>query len=464
MDSELEHKNLLTMCDNCDHVGVQEYLKSKQITDIDGLNLDGTTALVAAFRPKPRTMMSEQNSLILLLLRRGASPARPDADGNIPMHVCHADHLDLLSRYHSGVNVQNKAGETPLMLAADVEKASNLLDLKADVNAVDVNGNTALHHHVFANRYDIVDLLLHQNVDVNVRNKHGYTPLFMVRNKRLAELLLGDGSREIDVNAKDEHGNTPLHAIASRNDAEGVKFLLEKGADPNTRNGNGQTPLFYATGVKTITVLLENTAHFVDVNAKDNKNNTALHVFAKNERFQCSLKGFTDMTLSTDQAIDCMKLLMDVYNAESSIVNDENCTITDFAHDDIKLMLQTVIRDQGSVRCQKCRCERCRDFQVQITKDHNALVKKIEELEASSGEANKRLEKETAELQKRVNALEQQEQSRREKLNELRQQLPKSGSAPHQYIQTGKRYGETDRDVVNLLNVFTGRLLHDNTP
>ena len=51
-------------------------------------------------------------------------------------------------------------------------------------------------------------LLQHENIDVNVKDNSGNTPLHYFSNKEITELLLNH--ENIDVNAKDNDGRTPL--------------------------------------------------------------------------------------------------------------------------------------------------------------------------------------------------------------------------------------------------------------
>src|SRR2546423_9965764 len=61
-----------------------------------------------------------------------------------------------------------------------VEAARLLLDLGADINAVDDNGETAMHGAAYQNRWDLIKLLGDRGADIKVwnnKNKWGWTPL-----------------------------------------------------------------------------------------------------------------------------------------------------------------------------------------------------------------------------------------------------------------------------------------------
>ena len=48
---------------------------------------------------------------------------------------------------------------------------------------------------------------------------------------------------DVDPNIKDNRGRTPLHHAALYGYAENVRALLDAGADPNARDNEGWTPL-----------------------------------------------------------------------------------------------------------------------------------------------------------------------------------------------------------------------------
>ena len=73
--------------------------------------------------------------------------------------------------------------------------------------------------------------------------------------KELKKLL-----KEINPNIRNKNGETPLHIVAGRSHLEAVKLLLDHGADPNAQNEKGETPLHYAAGhgyVDVVKLLLE---------------------------------------------------------------------------------------------------------------------------------------------------------------------------------------------------------------
>ena len=66
--------------------------------------------------------------------------------------------------------------------------------------------------------------------------------------KLVSNLVTSESKKEsIDVNAKNKDGWTPLHLAATKGRIEIVEYLVEKGAeDVNAKNEYGQTPLHIA--------------------------------------------------------------------------------------------------------------------------------------------------------------------------------------------------------------------------
>ncbi|MEZ5352303.1 MAG: ankyrin repeat domain-containing protein [Bryobacteraceae bacterium] len=107
--------------------------------------------------------------LMRLLLELGADPLLPNFDGTTP----------LLAAAGVGTNEpQEEAGEESEAL----EAVTMLLDLGADVNTVDKNGDTAMHGAAYNISPRVVKLLAARGADPQIwknPNKAGGTPLFI---------------------------------------------------------------------------------------------------------------------------------------------------------------------------------------------------------------------------------------------------------------------------------------------
>ncbi len=71
---------------------------------------------------------------------------------------------------------------------------------------------------------------------INVRNKRGDTPLIVALredNRTLAEYLIDQGA---DVNLSGDNGDTPVFTATKNNNAVLVKYLIDNGANVNKQN------------------------------------------------------------------------------------------------------------------------------------------------------------------------------------------------------------------------------------
>ena len=156
----------------------------------------------------------------------------------------------------------------------DLEAIRKHLEGGVDVDAVNKQGYTALHMAVRRGQKDAVALLLEKDANVNAERK-GKTPLeFAGKNEEIAALLREKGgktSKEIkaagsifeaaqnglvdavkthlaagvDVNGKNKGGYTALHLAAKKGHLEVAKVLVEAKADVAATSKSGKTALHY---------------------------------------------------------------------------------------------------------------------------------------------------------------------------------------------------------------------------
>ncbi|XP_058631835.1 KN motif and ankyrin repeat domain-containing protein 1a isoform X1 [Onychostoma macrolepis] len=153
------------------------------------------------------------------------------------------------------------------------------------VNMADGNGNTALHYSVSHSNFHIVKKLLDADVcNVNQQNKAGYTPIMLAalaaveaqKDMRVVEELFGKG----DVNAKaSQAGQTGLMLAVSHGRMDMVKALLACGADVNIQDDEGSTALMCASEhghVEIVKLLLAQPG--CDATLSDNDESNALSI------------------------------------------------------------------------------------------------------------------------------------------------------------------------------------------
>lgn len=144
----------------------------------------------------------------------------------------------------------------------EITKVRELIQQKADVNAVDDKGNSLLIVASAEGYTDVVAALLESGADVKaVDSGMQATALHAAAYRcfpRVMELLVKYG---IDINAVGpKNGYTALHDSVWQNNIEGVKILVGAGAKRDIRGKDGKTPLDLAkkNGNKEIIAILEN--------------------------------------------------------------------------------------------------------------------------------------------------------------------------------------------------------------
>src|SRR5262245_5718560 len=113
--------------------------------------------------------------LMKLLVELGADIKLPNADHCPPL-------LAL-----AGVGALGDGDEAAGTEDEAVQAAKLLLGLGADANAVDDNGETAMHGAAYQSRWQLVGLLAERGADIkiwNVKNKWGWTPLMIAQGHR----------------------------------------------------------------------------------------------------------------------------------------------------------------------------------------------------------------------------------------------------------------------------------------
>ena len=140
--------------------------------------------------------------------------------------------------------------ELPLVEAArtgSAEAVRALLEQRADVNAAEADGATALHWAVQGEHAAVTALLIAAGADVTAANRYGVTPLSLAAltgNAGIVARLLEAGA---DANEAVAGGQTALMTAARTGDAAAVRVLLAHGAGAGARDDtHGQTALMWA--------------------------------------------------------------------------------------------------------------------------------------------------------------------------------------------------------------------------
>jgi len=143
-----------------------------------------------------------------------------------------------------------------------------LLQRKADVNAADPDGTTALHWAAYRDDVETADLLIRAGARVNAATDLGVTPLWNASvnaSEPMVRRLLQAGA---DPNAALVAGETPIMAAARSGSPAVVELLAAKSANVNAHGARGQTALMWAVAQQHPDVVKALLAHGADVRAR----------------------------------------------------------------------------------------------------------------------------------------------------------------------------------------------------
>lgn len=146
-----------------------------------------------------------------------------------------------------GVHAQSDTRVVVAMKHQDATAAKALIKQRADVNAPDVDGATALQWAAHWNDLDTVKALIAAGAKANVASRYGVTPLHeaaSIGSAPIVNALLRAGAT---ADATYGEGETPLMLAARSGNLDTVKLLVEAGANVNaTEKFRGQTALMLA--------------------------------------------------------------------------------------------------------------------------------------------------------------------------------------------------------------------------
>ena len=156
------------------------------------------------------------------------------------------------------------------LLQKSLEQGNNdqfclLLQLGADLEQPDTNGNTLLHRMVINKKKEAVALLIKNKALLESRNLEGNTSLFLAvlqNDSLLTKVLLENGGNPAVACGAEQL--TPLHAAAKQGNTEIIINLLQHKAEIDAVDSNGNTPLHLSAEnmqERTIILLLESGAY-----------------------------------------------------------------------------------------------------------------------------------------------------------------------------------------------------------
>lgn len=175
---------------------------------------DGRTPLLFLASEKSTRWNMET---VRILLARGADPDARDSTRRTPLHWAATNgHLELARALLSG-----EAGE-------EEEGGGGGKARRADINAAQNRGKTALHLASEHNRVDFVDLLLAHGAHVDATSDGRWTPLINAAERGHAAVVARLLAAGASVNAELSNHMTALHWASSNGHAEVARLLLAR--------------------------------------------------------------------------------------------------------------------------------------------------------------------------------------------------------------------------------------------
>lgn len=181
-------------------VAIVQYLLDRE-ADIEIPAYAGVTPLCSA-------AMHSFYEATELLLRAGANPNAEYAGGLTPLAQGHDPAVaKLLIAYGADVNYIGGNGRSPLFYVGSLEVLEVMLDHGARIDVIDMKGNTLLHesaaemilidfdaeidrvvHRTLPEGMKIAQLFVEQEININIRNSEGKTPLAIAIEKENEEI------------------------------------------------------------------------------------------------------------------------------------------------------------------------------------------------------------------------------------------------------------------------------------
>lgn len=151
-------------------------------------------------------------------------------------------------------------------MKGDKAALRTLIQQKADINAAQVDGATALHWAVYHLDVESVDLLIKAGAKADIKNREGITPLHLASeygDPKIIDRLIKAGA---DPKQKGPAGETMLMLAARVGNPEAITVLIAAGAEVNVREPlRGTTALMWAVEQKhpeAVAALLDGKADF----------------------------------------------------------------------------------------------------------------------------------------------------------------------------------------------------------
>jgi uncharacterized protein len=224
------------------------------------------------------------------------------------------------------------AGDTRLVdavKAGDHATATALLKQKADVNAPEPDGTTAVAWAVRQDDAVLVGELLSAGADVKAANRYGVTPLYLAcqnGSAAMIERLLKAGA---DANAEVTEGETALMTASRTGNPDAVKVLLDHGAMVDAKEAwHGETALMWAAAENHPEVVRLLVQRGATVNIRSTQNQWARQNTSEPREKWLPLGDLSPLMFASRQGcLECVKILHEA-KAHLNAVDPDGITST----------------------------------------------------------------------------------------------------------------------------------------
>lgn len=216
------------------HVKVMEYLL-KLGADLYSLDPHGMSLMHSA-------VLSDDPEVIEWVLDKGLDVNAPNAHGNTPASFGESNGkinaLKYLAQKGADVNLEN------LWLRSNPKLTIELIQwLRSKGYNIRAEKNGLMHCAAYNGQIDIIEYLMSEGIDVNIKDEEGKTPIYYATKKGKFKAIKYLYEHGADLKTQDDKGDTLMHIAARKGKVHIIQWLLDKDVPVDSRNFEGKTPV-----------------------------------------------------------------------------------------------------------------------------------------------------------------------------------------------------------------------------
>jgi uncharacterized protein len=215
----------------------------------------------------------------------------------------------------------------------DVAEAGNsaaamaMIDARADVNAHQDDGTTALHWAAYHDDVPLMRRLLKAGAKADVTNDYGSTPLAEAAERTDPEALRVLLEAGANVESPNADGQTALMTVARTDIVEAAQVLVAHGANVNaSEKWRGQTALMWASAQSRAAMVQFLIAHGAQVNARETVRDWPRRVTAEPRPQNRPLGGLTPLLFAAREGCAACAAQLVKAHADIELADPEGIT------------------------------------------------------------------------------------------------------------------------------------------